>query len=347
MTGRVPARDVAIFTRLFAVMVGAGLPLVQSLNILARQTENGNFREVIRRMVRDVESGDTLSGAMGRHGRVFSELSVNMVAAGEAAGALDTILGRLADFLEKHGALGRKVRAALIYPAMIFAVTIPAVAILLVFVIPTFESMFAAADVPMPLPTRMVIAASGVAQRYWWALAGAVPVLALLARHAHGTSGGRLLMDRMLLAVPLVGSLLRKAAVSRFTRTLGTLVASGVSILHGLEVTARTAGNRVIHDAVMRSRDAIERGETIARPLEESGAFTPMVVRMVEVGEQTGALDEMLARVADFYEQEVDAALEAVIAMVEPVMIVVLGVVVGGMIVAMYLPIFEMITAVG
>ena len=347
MTGRVPARDVVIFTRLFATMVGAGLPLVQSLNILGRQTENANFRKVIRRMVRDVASGDTLSGAMGRHDKVFSGLSVSMVAAGEAAGALDTILGRLADFLEKHGALGRKVRAALIYPAMIFAVTIPAVAILLIFVIPTFESMFAAADVPMPLPTRMVIAASGVVQRYWWALAGAVPVLALLVRHAHGTGRGRLLMDRLVLAVPLVGGLLRKAAVSRFTRTLGTLVASGVSILRGLEVTAKTAGNRVIHDAVMKARDAIERGETIARPLEESGAFTPMVVRMVEVGEQTGALDEMLERVADFYEQEVDAALEAVIAMVEPVMIVVLGVVVGGMIVAMYLPIFEMITAVG
>ena len=347
MMGRVPSREVVIFTRLFATMIGAGLPLVQSLRVLGRQTENRSFRKVIRGMVRDVESGDTLSGAMRRHGRVFSELSVSMVAAGETAGALDTILGRLADFLEKHGALGRKVRAALIYPAMIFAVTIPAVAILLIFVIPTFESMFASAGVPLPLPTRMVIAASVVVQRYWWASLGAVPVLALLLRHAHGTSRGRLLMDRLLLAVPLLGDLLRKAAVSRFTRTLGTLVASGVSILQGLEVTARTAGNRVIHDAVMKSRAAIERGETIAQPLEDSGAFTPMVVRMVEVGEQTGALDEMLVRVADFYEQEVDTALEAVIAMVEPVMIVVLGVVVGGMIVAMYLPIFEMITAVG
>ncbi len=344
---RVPARDVVVFIRLFATMVAAGLPIVQALNILGRQTDNRSFRRVIRRMVGDVEAGDTLSGAMGRHGRVFSELSVSLVAAGEAAGALDTILGRLADFLEKHGALGRKVRAALIYPAMIFAVTIPAVAILLIFVIPTFESMFASAGVPMPLPTRMVIAASGFVQRHWWALVLAVPALALLVRHAHGTSRGRLLLDRLLLAVPLVGGLVRKAAVSRFTRTLGTLVASGVSILQGLEITARTAGNRVIHDAVMKSRTAVERGETIARPLEESGAFTPMVVRMVEVGERTGALDEMLERVADFYEQEVDTALEAVIAMVEPVMIVVLGVVVGGMIVAMYLPIFEMITVVG
>ena len=347
MTGRVPARDVVVFTRLFATMIGAGLPLVQSLNVLGRQTGNRSFRRVIRDMVRDVESGDTLSGAMSRHGKVFSELSVSLVAAGEASGALDTILGRLADFLEKHDALIRKVRAALIYPAMIVGVTVPAVAILLIFVIPTFENMFASSGVPLPLPTRMVIAASDVVQRYWWALLMAVPVLALALRRVHGTSRGRLLMDRALLAVPYLGDLQRKAALARFTRTLGTLVASGVSILRGLEVTARTAGNRVIHDAVMRSRAAIERGDTIARPLEESGAFTPMVVRMVEVGEQTGSLDEMLTRIADFYEQEVDTALEAVIAMVEPVMIVVLGVVVGGMIVAMYLPIFEMITAVG
>lgn len=343
----VPTRDVVIFTRLFATMMAAGLPLVQSLNILGRQTASRSFREVIRRMVREVESGETLSGAMSRHRKVFSELSVSLVAAGEAAGALDTIMARIADFLEKHDALGRKVRAALIYPAMIVAVTIPAVAILLIFVIPTFENMFTSAGVPLPLPTRVVIAASGLLQRYWWVLLGATVVAGLLLRHARGTSRGRLLTDRLLLAVPVLGDLLRKAAVSRFTRTLGTLVASGVSILRGLEVTARTAGNRVIHDAVMKSRAAIERGETIARPLEESGAFTPMVVRMVEVGEQTGALDEMLARIADFHEQEVDRALEAVIAMVEPVMVVVLGVVVGGMIVAMYLPIFEMIAVVG
>ncbi len=343
----VPAREVAVFTRLFATMIAAGLPLVQSLNILARQQENRTFRRVIREMVRDVEAGDTLAGAMGRHRKVFSELSVSLVAAGEAAGALDTILARLADFLEKHDALARKMKAALIYPAVIVGVAIPAVAVLLVFVIPTFEEMFATAGVPLPLPTRTVIAASGAVQDRWWALLGALAAFAALLRYARGTRGGRLATDRLLLAVPLLGDLLRKAAVSRFTRTLGTLVASGVSILRGLEVTARTAGNRVIHDAVMRSRASIAGGATIARPLEESGAFTPMAVRMVEVGEQTGALDEMLARVADFYEQEVDTALEAAVAMVEPVMIVVLGVVVGGVIVAMYLPIFEMVTAVG
>lgn len=343
----VPAREVVVFTRLFATMIAAGLPLVQSLNILARQQENRTFRRVIREMVRDVEAGDTLAGAMGRHRKVFSELSVSLVAAGEAAGALDTILARLADFLEKHNALARKMKAALVYPAVIVGVAIPAVAVLLVFVIPTFEEMFATAGVPLPLPTRTVIAASGAVQDRWWAMLGALAAFAALLRYARGTRGGRLATDRLLLAVPLLGDLLRKAAVSRFTRTLGTLVASGVSILRGLEVTARTAGNRVIHDAVMRSRASIAGGATIARPLEESGAFTPMAVRMVEVGEQTGALDEMLARVADFYEQEVDTALEAVVAMVEPVMIVVLGVVVGGMIVAMYLPIFEMVTAVG
>lgn len=344
---RVPVREVTVFTRLFATMISAGLPIVPSLNILARQTSNTVFRKVIQELVYDVQSGDTLAGAMRRHPRVFSELSVNMVAAGEAAGALDTILQRLSDFLEKTHSLARKVRAALIYPAMIIAVTVPAVAILLVFVIPTFETMFASAGVPLPLPTRVVIGASVVLQDYWWvALILCLAVFAVTVR-VHASNRGRLLMDRLALGIPVLGNLLRKAAVARFTRTLGTLVASGVSILDGLEVTANTAGNRVIRDAVMKSRASIAGGATIAGPLEESGAFTPMVVRMVEVGEQTGGLDDMLTRVADFYDQEVDAALEVVVAAVEPVMIVVLGVVVGGMIVAMYLPIFDMMKLVG
>ena len=343
---RVSQREVAVFMRLFATMIGAGLPLLQSLNILARQTDRGSFRKVVRRLIHDVESGETLAGAMGRHPKAFSELSVNMVAAGEAAGALDTVLVRLAEFLEKNSALGRKIRTAMVYPAMIVGVAAPTVAILLVFVIPTFQTMFASSGVPLPLPTRIVIGASEVVKSSWWMLliAGAACLVAL--GRARRTDRGRLLADRLLLSIPVLGSLLRKAAVARFTRTLGTLVASGVSILQGLEVTARIAGNRVIHDAVMKSRASIAGGNTIAGPLEESGAFTPMVVRMVEVGEQTGGLDEMLARVADFYDEEVDSALEALIAAVEPLMIVVLGVVVGGMIVAMYLPIFDMINAV-
>ncbi len=342
----VPQREVVVFMRLFATMIGAGLPLLQSLNILARQTDRGSFRKVVRRLIQGVESGETLAGAMGRHPKVFSELSVNMVAAGEAAGALDTVLVRLAEFLEKNSALGRKIRTAMVYPAMIVGVAVPTVAILLVFVIPTFQTMFASSGVPLPLPTRIVIGASEVVKSSWWMLLIAVAACLVVLERARRTDRGRLLADRFLLLIPVLGNLLRKAAVARFTRTLGTLVASGVSILEGLEVTARTAGNRVIHDAVMKSRASIAGGNTIAGPLEESGAFTPMVVRMVEVGEQTGGLDEMLARVADFYDEEVDSAMEALIAAVEPLMIVVLGVVVGGMIVAMYLPIFDMISTV-
>ncbi len=346
MTG-IPVREVMVFTRLFATMINAGLPLVQSLDILTRHTENERLREVIRTLLHDVESGNTLAGAMGRHPKVFPDLSVNMVAAGEAGGALDTILLRLADFLEKNNTLARKVRSALVYPAMIVAVTVPAVAILLVFVIPTFEDMFASAGVPLPRPTQLVISASALVKAYWWILLATVLCGAGLLKHASGTPRGRLAADRLLLGVPVLGTLLRKAAVSRFTRTLGTLVMSGVSILEGLEVTAKTSGNRVVHDAVMKARRSIAGGNTISEPLEESGVFPPMVVRMIHVGEQTGELDEMLAKIANLYDQEVDTAVESLLAALEPAMIVILGVVVGGMIVAMYLPVFDLVNTVG
>lgn len=342
----VSTRDIVIFTRQFATMINSGLPLVQSLDILAEQTENQSLRKVIQEVLYDVESGNTLADALGKHPKVFTELYVNMVAAGEAGGILDTILLRLATFLEKNDALVRKIKGAMIYPAVIFTVAILAVVVLLVFVIPTFQNMFESAGIPLPLPTQLVINMSSFLQGYWWALGAGVVALIFLLRQTYQTPAGRLAIDKLLLNLPILGDLQRKAAVARFTRTLGTLVSSGVSILDGLEITAKTAGNRVIHDAVMGSRASIAGGETIAGPLKESGVFPPMVVQMINVGEQTGGLDEMLTKIADFYDEEVDAAVEALLAAMEPIMIVVLGVVVGGMIVSMYLPIFDMINAV-
>ncbi|MDZ7779123.1 MAG: type II secretion system F family protein [Gemmatimonadota bacterium] len=342
----IKTRDIVIFTRQFATMINSGLPLVQSLDILAEQTENPALRKTIGEVLYDVESGNTLADAMGKHPRVFTELYVNMVAAGEAGGILDTILLRLATFLEKNDSLVRKIKGAMIYPAVIFSVAGAAVLILLIFVIPTFQRMFESAGIPLPIPTQIVIGMSQFLQSWWWAVGVGVVAAIVGTRQFYKTDGGHLLIDRLLLAMPVLGDLQRKAAVARFTRTLGTLVSSGVSILEGLEITAKTAGNRVIHDAVMNSRASIAGGETIAGPLRESGVFPPMVVQMINVGEQTGGLDEMLSKIADFYDEEVDAAVDALLAAMEPIMIVVLGVVVGGMIVAMYLPIFDMINAV-
>ncbi len=343
----ISTRDIVIFTRQFATMINSGLPLVQSLDILGEQTENQHLAKVLGEVLYDLESGHTLADAMGRHPKVFTELFVNMVSAGEAGGILDTILLRLATFLEKNDALVRKIKGAMIYPAVIFSVAGMAIVILLIFVIPTFQTMFESAGIPLPLPTRVVIGMSKFLQAYWWALIIGIIGGVIGLRQTYATDGGRLFLDRLLLAMPILGDLQRKAAVARFTRTLGTLVSSGVSILEGLEITAKTAGNRVIHDAVMSSRTSIAGGETIAGPLKESGVFPPMVVQMINVGEQTGGLDTMLTKIADFYDDEVDAAVDALLAAMEPIMIVVLGVVVGGMIVAMYLPIFDMINAVG
>ncbi len=342
----IKTRDIVIFTRQFATMINAGLPLVQSLDILAEQTENDFLRKVIQEVLYDVESGNTLADAMRKHDRVFSNLYVNMVAAGEAGGILDTILLRLATFLEKNDALVRKVKGAMVYPAVIVTVAVLAIAVLLVFVIPVFEEMFTSSGVPLPLPTRIVIALSAFLQAYWWAVLAAILAAVFALRQAYRTDGGELTIDKLLLASPIIGDLLRKAAVARFTRTLGTLVSSGVAILDGLEITAKTSGNRVIHDAVMGSRASIAGGETISGPLKESGAFPPMVVQMINVGEQTGGLDEMLEKIADFYDDEVDTAVDALLSVLEPIMIIFLGVVVGGMIVAMYLPIFDMINTI-
>jgi type IV pilus assembly protein PilC len=344
--GRVPTRDVVILTRQFATMINAGLPLVQSLDILAQQTENKVLANVTRQVLYDVESGNTLADALDKHRNAFSALYVNMVAAGEAGGILDTILLRLATFLEKNDAIVRKVKGAMVYPAVIFSIAVIAVVVLLVFVIPTFQQMFEEAGIALPVPTRLVIFLSDFLQSYWWALILGSVALAFAIRRYYATEGGKLVIDRLLLGAPVLGDLLRKSAVSRFTRTLGTLLASGVSILDGLEITARTAGNRVIHDAVMESRGSIAGGETVAGPLEKSKVFPPMVTSMIAVGEATGGLDEMLTKIADFYDDEVDAAVAALLSLMEPIMIVLLGAVVGGMIVSMYLPIFDMVNAV-
>ena|ERR671919_666899 len=342
----IKTRDVVIFTRQFATMINAGLPLVQALDILSQQTENKSLAEITRQVVYDVESGHTLADALRKHPKGFSDLYVNMVAAGEAGGILDTILVRLAEFLEKNDAIIRKVKGAMVYPGVILSVAAIAIAVLLIFVIPTFQSMFASVNLELPLPTKIVIGASDLLTGYWWLILGAMGFSLFALNRYYKTPAGHLQIDHFLLRFPVLGDVIRKSAVSRFTRTLGTLVSSGVSILDGLEITARTAGNMVIHNAVMQSRASIAGGETIAQPLAKSKVFPPMVISMIAVGEQTGNLDEMLSKIADFYDDEVDAAVSTLLSLMEPVMIVVLGVVVGGMVVAMYLPIFDMVNAV-
>jgi type IV pilus assembly protein PilC len=345
-TGKITTRDIVIFTRQFSTMINAGLPLVQALDILSRQSENPALKETTRQVVYDVESGNTVADALRKHPKAFTELYTNMVAAGEAGGILDTILMRLATFLEKNDALVRKVKSAMMYPTVIMSVAAIAIVVLLIFVIPTFESMFASVNMALPLPTRVVIAMSKFLQGYWWAIGGGAFAAVTALKRYYKTPAGQLQIDGMMLKLPVLGDMLRKSAVSRFTRTLGTLVSSGVSILDGLEITAKTAGNRVIHDAIMESRASIAGGDTIAAPLQKSNVFPPMVISMIAVGEQTGGLDEMLTKIADFYDTEVDTAVSGLLSLMEPVMIVVLGVIVGGMVVAMYLPIFDMMNAV-
>ena len=345
--GKIGMRDIVIFTRQFSTMINAGLPLVQAMGILAEQSENPNLREVTKQVVFDVESGNTVADALRKHPSAFSELYVNMVAAGEAGGILDTILMRLAVFMEKNDALVRKVKGAMIYPGVIMTVAGGAIVVLLVFVIPTFQRMFAEAGIALQLPTQIVIGMSQGLQKWWWAIGAGIFAAVWMVKKYYATNDGKLVIDRLMLKAPVLGDVLRKSAVSRFTRTLGTLIGSGVSILDGLEITAKTSGNRVIQDAIMESRSSIAGGETISAPLKKSQVFPPMVISMINVGEQTGGLDEMLTKIADFYDEEVDAAVSGLLALMEPAMIVFLGVVVGGMVVAMYLPIFDMVNAAG
>jgi type IV pilus assembly protein PilC len=345
--GKIKMRDIVIFTRQFSTMINSGLPLVQALDILAKQSENKTLQEVTRAVVFDVESGHTVADALRKHPKAFNDLYVNMVAAGEAGGILDTILMRLAVFMEKNDVLIRKVKGAMIYPAVIMSVAGIAITVLLIFVIPVFENMFGSVGLALPLPTRIVIGVSKFL-RGWGGLASVLAIIGgfFAIKNYYKTADGKLVIDRALLKFPVLGDVLRKSAVSRFTRTLGTLISSGVSILDGLEITAKTAGNRVIQDAIMASRSSIAGGDTIAAPLAKSQVFPPMVISMIAVGESTGGLDEMLSKIADFYDEEVDAAVSGLLSLLEPVMIVFLGIVVGGMVIAMYLPIFDMINAV-
>jgi type IV pilus assembly protein PilC len=342
----VTTKDLAIFTRQFATMISAGLPLVQCLDILAKQASKPSFGRVIGDVTREVEAGSTLADALGKHKDVFDDLFRNMVAAGEAGGVLDEILMRLATYIEKADALKRKVQGAMVYPAVVLSVCIGAAAFMLIFIIPTFAKMFTDFGGELPLPTKIVLLLSNGLQHFWWAIVLAIVALVIAYKRYHATEAGHRNVDAAMLRMPVLGDVLLKGAVARFTRTLGTLIASGVPILAGLEITARTAGNRIISEAIMTARTSIREGETVAAPLKTSGVFPPMVVQMISVGEQTGALDEMLTKIAVFYEAEVDTAVDTMTSIIEPLMIVLMGGMVGGMVVAMYLPMFKLISVV-
>ena len=344
--GKVKDKEMAIFTRQFSTMVDAGLPLVQCLTILAEQSESKTLRTVTSKVAGSVEAGSTLADALRRHPKTFDELYVNLVEVGEAGGILDTVLQRLSVYIEKAAALKRKVKSAMIYPLTIVGVAFIVVIFMLTFVIPTFAKMFAGMGADLPLPTLIVIRLSDFATRFWWLIIGAAIGIVVGIRAYYRTEGGRSLIDALVLKLPVFGTLIRKVSVARFTRTLGTLVSSGVPILEGLRITARTAGNRVVERAVLETRASVTAGKTLAEPLKASTVFPPMVVQMISVGEQTGALDAMLNKIADFYDDEVDTAVTALTALLEPMMIVFLGVVIGGLVIAMYLPIFRLVTLV-
>ena len=347
LKAKVQQRSVAIFTRQLATMIDAGLPLVQSLEVLSSQQDNKVFKNIIREIKEDVEGGSTFAGALKKHPSAFNELFTNLVVAGEEGGILDTILNRLASYIEKAEALKKKVKSALIYPATIVTVAVAVVMILMMFVIPVFETMFKSAGQSLPLPTLIVLAISKAIKKYIVFFVPAFVLLLYLFRKYYQTQNGRALVDRLLLKLPVFGPLFKKIAVARFSRTLGTLVSSGVPILDGLTIVSRTAGNRAIETAIMNARASIREGETIAEPLGRSALFPPMVIQMIGVGESTGALDTMLSKIAEFYEEEVDVAVSNLTSLLEPLLMIFLGVVIGGVVIAMYLPIFNMASAVG
>lgn len=344
---KVNQRSIAIFTRQLATMIDAGLPLVQSLEILSQQQESKAFKNILRVIREDVEGGSTFAGALKKHPLTFNELYTNLVVAGEEGGILDNILLRLASYIEKSEALKKKVKSALIYPATIVGVAVIVVGILMIFVIPVFETMFKSSGQNLPLPTLIVVTLSKMIKKYVVIFIPAMVLLFFLLRKYYHTQNGRAVLDRLLLKLPVFGSLFKKIAVARFSRTLGTLVSSGVPILDGLTIVSRTSGNRVIETAILNARASIREGETIAEPLSRSNIFPPMVIQMISVGESTGALDSMLSKIADFYEEEVDIAVVNLTSLLEPLLMVFLGIVIGGVVISMYLPIFNMANAIG
>ena len=341
--GKVSDKDIVIFTRQFSVMIDAGLPLVQALDILSTQVENKALARVLAQVKDDVEAGSTYADALKKHPRVFTELYANMVAAGEAGGILDTILNRLASYIEKAMALKKKVKGAMTYPIIVTVIAVLAIAVIMIFVVPTFSSMFASMGGTLPLPTLIIIRISNFIGG-WGGLitAGVITGLGMFLKQFRRTEKGQLLTDRLLLKLPIFGVLLNRVAVAKFTRTLGTLTSSGVPILDGLEITAKTAGNKVIEAAIMEVRKAVTGGKTLAEPLAKAKVFPPMVTHMISVGETTGALDTMLSKIADFYDEEVDSVVSNLTAMMEPLLMVFLGGTVGFVVIAMYLPIFKM-----
>ena len=341
---KVSSKNVAVFVRQFSVMIDAGLPLVQCLEILGNQEEDRNFAATILQTRSDVESGASLADAMQKHPKVFDALFTNMIAAGEAGGILDTILKRLATYIEKAVKLKSQVKSALIYPIAVIVIAVLVVGVILWKVIPTFAALFSGLGAELPLPTRVVIGLSDFLVAFMPFIIVGIVAIGWGVRQYYSTTAGKTVIDGIMLKLPILGLILRKIAVARFCRTLGTLLSSGVPILDGLDITARTSGNSVIEAAVLRTRTSIERGETISAPLKETGVFPAMVTQMISVGETTGALDTMLSKIADFYEDEVDTAVAGLLTLLEPVMIAFLGVVVGGIVIAMYLPIFDLIS---
>ncbi len=344
---KVTDKDIVVFTRQFATMIGAGLPLVQCLDILSTQCDNRTFGRLIGEVKMDVESGTTFADALKKHSKVFSALYCNMVQAGEVGGALDVTLIRLAAQLEKAAKLKAQIKSAMVYPTAIVGVAVVVISVLMVFVIPIFAKMFTDFGGTLPGPTQLVIGISEFMQKYIVLMVGAAVGAGYALKRYYATPGGRIKIDTLMLKLPVAGDLIRKISVAQFTRTFGTLLQSGVPIMEGLEIVARIAGNKIVENAILQARTSVGEGKTLSEPLGTTGVFPPMVVQMINVGEATGALDGMLGKIADFYDEEVDAAVGALTALLEPMLMVVLGTVIGFVVIAMYLPIFKMASVVG